>query len=213
MAQAQFLDIAAIVLAGGRSARMGSPKALLAWPPSGTPFVVQLTRQLTAAGLTRVAVVTGAHHLEIQAVLAQEGVSVHFNPDHAAGQLTSLQVGLRWAFGPGTPPVPASPWALVTLVDLPALRPETVLTLLHAARDAGESIRAVRPAFDGRHGHPVLWHRQMLSALLAADPMTGAKPVIRALEAEGRVLTVSVSDPGVVDDVDTPEDYRRLTGG
>jgi CTP:molybdopterin cytidylyltransferase MocA len=207
MGQAQFLSMPGIVLAGGRSARMGRPKAVLTWPGSTDTFVSHVTATLRDGGSSPVAVVTGEHHELITAALAGSGVTVLFNPRHPEGQLTSLLHGLRWAFAHTT-----GAWVLSTLVDAPAVRAATVRTIIQAALD-DPSWAAVRPISGDRHGHPVVWRRDVLPLLEAADPALGARVVMRALAASGRVREVPVDDPGAFTDVDTPEDYASLLRG
>ncbi len=182
---------------------MGWPKALLPWPATGRPLVLHVTDTLREAGVAPLAVVTGVHHDRIAPVLAAGDVTVLPNPRHEEGQLSSLLHGLRWAFARA-----GADWALVTLVDVPAVRTSTVRTLIAATGHA--DALAVRPCIEGRHGHPVIWHRDVLPLLESADPAQGARVVMRALAADGAVHDVDVEDPGVLRDIDTPDDYERL---
>jgi CTP:molybdopterin cytidylyltransferase MocA len=115
------------------------------------------------------------------------------------GQLSSLLAGLD-AVDAGADAV------LVTLVDLPLVRAATVAALL--ARASRTPASAVRAAYRGRHGHPVIFKRALFAPLRLADPGAGAKAVLRAIAVED----VDADDPGVVDDIDTPEDYGRSFG-
>lgn len=195
------------VLAGGASRRMGGrPKSLLPWPPSaptGTLLDAILAKYVSA-GVAPAAVVTGAHHQEIAlACVSRPDVSVLFNARHAEGQLTSLWRLLDWAEG-----LPEAPdWLAVTLVDMPAFRPGTLALLCDVARDDAGAALIVRPAVGSRHGHPLLWHRRAWARLRQAPIAAGARPVVHALVAEGLVRDVPVDDPGVLRDIDTPEDY------
>ncbi len=92
----------------------------------------------------------------------------------------------------------------MTLVDVPLVKPSTVAALL--ARTAASRAPILRAVHDGRHGHPVIFGRAVFAALRAADPAAGAKAVVRAFDVDD----VEVDDPGVVRDVDTPDDYDRL---
>jgi molybdenum cofactor cytidylyltransferase len=147
--------------------------------------------------------VTGLHHQQIAASLVGESVTVLHNPAHDSGQLSSLVHGLRWGFAQT-----AGRWVMSTLVDVPAVRAATARILADAA--ISSDFRAIRPLHAGRHGHPVIWRRDVLPLLEAADPTQGARAVMRALAAASAVLDVPIDDPGVLADIDTPEDYDRL---
>jgi len=163
-----------------------------------------ILEKYAAAGVAPAAVVTGAHHQDIAvACVSRPDLPVLFNTRHAEGQLTSLWRLLDWA-----ETLPEAPdWLAVTLVDMPAFRPGTLALLRDVARDdAGEAL-VVRPAVGSRHGHPVLWHRDAWARLRRAALDAGARRLVHALVAEGRVRDVPVDDPGVLRDIDTPEDY------
>jgi molybdenum cofactor cytidylyltransferase len=101
--------------------------------------------------------------------------------------------------------VPGVDSVLVTLVDVPLIQASTVRALV--ARAATSSAPVLRATFRGGHGHPVVFKREVFAALRAADPSAGAKAVLRAVPVED----VEVDDPFVVRDVDTPEEYERLS--
>lgn len=207
---AATLRVAGGVLAGGASRRMGGqPKALLAWPPgtSGRTLLDTVLSQMREAGVTPVAVVTGTHHAQIApACAAWPDVPVLFNARHEDGQITSLWRLLDWAEALPHP----FDWLAVTLVDLPGVRADTVRRLCAAALASPSGTLVVRPAVRGRHGHPVLWHRDAWPRLRAASVESGARPVIHALVGEGRVLDVELDDEGVMRDIDTPADYGNV---
>jgi molybdenum cofactor cytidylyltransferase len=196
--------IPALVLAAGRSTRMGRAKALLTLPPAhDTTFVARLAAALLDGGAADVFVVgrpdDEALRSEVERVARTAG-RVRFveNANADRGQLSSLIAGLNAADHPGIRAV------LVTPVDLPLVRPATVAALLETfSKSAAPIVRAVR---DGRHGHPVIFGRSVFGALRRADPDIGARAVVRAHQ----VLDVDVGDPGVLHDIDTPDDYTRL---
>jgi CTP:molybdopterin cytidylyltransferase MocA len=150
-------------------------------------------------------VVTGVHDPEIRRHLEAAGqvlgdVRVVHNPAAEAGQLSSLLVALATLDHPGTSAM------LVTQVDLPLVRAETVSALLAAWRMSRAPV--VRPSFGGRHGHPVIFDRAVFDALRAAPRDRGARAVVHGLG--GAVLDLPTDDEGVLHDVDTPEEYERL---
>ena len=97
---------------------------------------------------------------------------------------------------------------LVTLIDVPLVSAATVQTLIAVQRERSAPI--VRPVSNGRHGHPVIFGRELFDELRRADPAHGAKPVVRAHAA--RMIEVPVDDEGAFTDIDTREDYERFIG-
>ena len=195
--------IPGIVLAGGKSSRMGRPKALLPIESSDDTFFDRVTRTLLEAGIEDVVVVVGADAESIRAgARPRPGVRIVDNPDYEQGQLTSLLAGLRAI------DVSRATAALVTLIDVPLVRAATVRTLVAAQRERGAPV--VRPVSNGRHGHPVIFGRALFQELHDADPAEGAKPVVRAHAAE--MIEVPVHDEGAFTDIDTREDYERIIG-
>jgi molybdenum cofactor cytidylyltransferase len=197
--------IAAVVLAGGDSTRMGSPKALLP-APDGQPFVVRIVRAFADAGISTMVVVTGSAHEAIVEVLGaafpeHPGMAVR-NPDPFRGQLSSLWTGMDAVVREDTGAL------LVTLVDVPMLSAATISVVVEAWRRSRAPI--VRPAVGERHGHPVLFDRTLFAELRQAPLEAGAKAVVRRHEA--RILHVVPPDEGCLHDVDTPEDYKALRG-
>jgi molybdenum cofactor cytidylyltransferase len=191
--------VPAIVLAAGASRRMGRPKALL--PVGDRTFVSRIVDTLSAAGLTDIFVIVRPD-TDLTREIAHAGARAIVNVRAEDGQLSSLVTGLDTVDAAGVDGV------LVTLVDVPLIQASTVRRLI--ARAAASPAPILRAVHAGRHGHPVIFKREVFGALRAADPAVGAKAVMRAYEVED----VEVDDPGIVEDVDTPEDYRRLlTGG
>ncbi len=194
--------VRAIILAAGASTRMGQPKAALTISHPRDTFLSRIIRSLTSAGLPDIVVVTGAAAEVVRpsAGRVDRHVSFVHNARWEDGQLSSLLVGL------GDSPLEA---ALVTLVDVPFVSPETIARVLHAWRSSRAPI--VRPARGDQHGHPVVFDRAVFKQLHEADRAVGAKSVVRAHTQD--ILNVPIDDPGAFLDVDTQQDYATAIGG
>ena len=193
--------IRALVLAAGASSRMGQPKAALPLGTTGQTVLSVGVQTLLDAGLPSVTVVGGAHLERTRALLPRDS-RVRFieNAEWERGQLTSLVAGLEAI---GDPQLEA---VLVTLVDVPLVKPSTVRAVIEAWRATRAPI--VRPVDGDRHGHPVVFDRSVFEELRNADVTVGAKAVFAAHRSA--IIDVQVADSGAFEDLDTPEDYERL---
>ena len=193
--------IPAIVLAAGKSTRMGRPKATLTLD-DGDTFLARVVRTFLSAGVEDVVVVVGHEADAIVASCAGAGLAARFvdNPDYEQGQLSSLIAGLRVVDRPGVVAV------LVTLVDVPLVSAATVRAVIDRYRETHAPI--VRPVRGDEHGHPVLIDRSLFDAIRHADPADGAKPTIRAHGSPAG--DVAVDDAGAFADADTPGEYERF---
>ena len=188
--------IAAILLAAGRSRRMGAFKPLL---PFGASSVIECcVRNLRAADVEDIVVVVGHRAEDIRVQLALLDVSFAVNADPDSEMSVSIARGVE-AVSTGAGAL------IIALVDHPAVPPETIRILIDEWR---RGARLVQPEHDGRGGHPVLIDLTYRDELLALDPRGG----LRALFAVHRdeVRRVPVESPYVARDMDTWEDYRRL---
>jgi molybdenum cofactor cytidylyltransferase len=191
-------SIPGIVLAAGRSSRMGAPKAALPLP-GGDTFLGRITRELTAGGADPlVLVVSGRDEPTPTPVRQGRTVQYVINPEPDRGQTSSLQCGLA--------SVRDADAVLVTLVDVPLVTALVVRALIEAWASSGASV--VRPTQAGRHGHPIVIAQPVIRELLAADPSASARSIIRRHAANG--MELELADDGPFLDVDTPEEYRRL---
>jgi molybdenum cofactor cytidylyltransferase len=195
------MPMPAVVLAAGRSTRMGQPKALLPATHAGETFIERLVSTLIAGGIDDVVVVAGEVAPAIRTRLGFRA-RVVANPDVDRGQLSSIVVGLDVVDRPGVLAVMIAP------VDQPLVSDVTVRALAEAWRRNRAPI--VRPVREGRHGHPVIFDRTVFDELRAADPSTGARAVVHA-HAEN-LVEIAVDDDGAFADIDTPADYERWTG-
>jgi molybdenum cofactor cytidylyltransferase len=193
--------IPAIVLAAGKSSRMGRPKATLPLD-GGDTFLTRIVRTLSEASVEDVVVVVGHDADAIVSSFADVDLAARFvdNPDYERGQLSSLIAGLRVVDRPGVNAV------LMTLVDVPLVSAATIRAVVERYRQTGALI--VRPVRGDEHGHPVLIDRSLFDAIRHADPGVGAKAVIRANVSKAG--DVNVDDDGAFADFDSPDDYDRL---
>lgn len=191
-----------IVLAAGESRRMGRPKALLPCPPDGHTFVSQAVRTLHTGGIAEVGVVGRPQDSALRTEVSRQSPPVAYleNPTPERGQLSSLLVGVSYAEACEADGV------MVLPVDIPSVKAATVQSLREAFDRGADPI--VRAVYQDQHGHPVIFGRPVFAELRAADLSVGAKEVLRRDPA--RVCEVGVDDPGVLRDVDFPDDYRRL---
>jgi molybdenum cofactor cytidylyltransferase len=188
--------ITGLILAAGESSRMRQDKALLQY--HGRPFLEVIIGTLRAASVGRIAVVLGYHALEIQRGVNLDDVQVIRNPDYREGQTSSLQAGLR-ALEASNPEA-----ILLCLVDHPAISPEVIRQLCAGFQKSRAPV--VVPTYRGRRGHPALIGSAVFHELLDLKPGDGANTVIQKYET----CSLEVEDPGVLVDIDLPEDYRRL---
>jgi molybdenum cofactor cytidylyltransferase len=198
-----------VILAAGESSRMGRDKALLRWPPSGAgsaageTFLSAAIRQF-APYVDVVLVVVGKNEQNLAPIVYANGASLVVNPDPDRGQFSSLKVGLQEVLSRGRDA------AMITLVDRPPVRPETIQTLEAAFEPALRRRKwAVVPEYQGKHGHPVLAGREMIEAFLRAPDSSNAREVEHAHQVAIEYL--AVDDPLVTVNVDTPEQYAALS--
>jgi molybdenum cofactor cytidylyltransferase len=187
-------DVAAVILAAGRSTRMGGPNKLLA-ELGGKTLVRIVAEQALASKAQGVIVVTG--HQAEQVEKALQGLKVKFvrNPDFAGGLASSVKAGIA--------AVPANAdGAVICLGDMPLISAHLIDRLIEAfAPDRGNLIAV--PVSDGRRGNPVLWSRRFFSELMALDGDIGARHLI-AKHSEA-VAEVPVEGFGAFLDIDTPQ--------
>jgi molybdenum cofactor cytidylyltransferase len=215
--------LAAVILSGGGSSRMGSPKALI--PFRGGTFLEHLLAVIHQSkkerapdeqvkddrsptnseathdvGCTRV--VVGAHTEEITAKVPLADDEIVVNPHWQQGQLSSIQAAIRSLAKVETDGV------ILFLVDHPMISAELVSKLVRQFYISGRAI--VLPKFRGKRGHPVIFAARLYDELLAAPEEQGARAVVWAHADE--VLEVPTDEEGVVLNLNDPEALRRALG-
>lgn len=189
--------VAAIVLAAGRSRRMGNFKPLL---PFGDKTVIEsCITNLRAAGIDEIVVVIGHRADEVQKQLENSNVSFARNPDPNSEMSASIAVGVN-DVGPNANAL------LIVLVDHPAVPSSIIKQLIEGWEQTKK--RLVQPQFDGRGGHPVLIDLALRAELMSLNPEQGLRGLFERHRNE--VHRVIVDSPYVARDMDTWEDYLRL---
>lgn len=193
------VPVAAIVLAAGRSTRMGGPNKLTL-DVRGKPMVRHAAEAALGSRARPVIVVTGHDAGAVERALAGLDVVFRHNPDFVRGLSGSLRTGIA--------AVPAGAAAAVVLLgDMPGVTAGTVDRLIEGLA-ARPTALAVAPVVDGRRGNPILLARRLFPAVAALDGDTGAR---RLLDLAGEdVAEVAIDDAAVLTDVDTPEALSAL---
>jgi molybdenum cofactor cytidylyltransferase len=191
--------IAAVVLAAGRSTRMGPVNKLIA-EIGGKPLVRIVAEQALASRAGPVIVVTGHERSGVEKALDGLPVRLVHNPDYAEGLGTSLKTGIA--------AVPAdADGAIICLGDMPQVD-SALIDKLIAAFDPEKGALVVVPSIDGHRGNPVVWSRRFFHDLMAINGDIGARHLIGAY-AEA-VAEVPVEGDAALTDVDTPESLSAV---
>ncbi|HWG49562.1 MAG TPA: nucleotidyltransferase family protein [Candidatus Acidoferrales bacterium] len=195
-------SFAGVILAAGASSRMGRDKALLPW--QGGTFLSAAIQALQRE-TELVIVVAGKNASTLEPVIYSNAAFLVENPHPELGQMSSLQRGLEEVLNRGRDA------AVITLVDRPAPRAETVGQIKSAFLAAGDDIWAAIPEYAGRHGHPIIAGREMIEAFVRAPATSTARDVEHSRQQH--ILYVPVDDPLVTVNVNTEEDYEKLRQG
>jgi glycerophosphoryl diester phosphodiesterase len=192
----------AILPAAGASRRMGWPKLLL--PFRGRPLVAAVVDALRHAGVREIVLVTAPDDEELRAWAREAGLLLAVNPQPERGMLSSIREGIA-AVGGAAALAERGETLLVSPADLPNLSANTVKILLQRMAQTAAPLGV--PVYRGKRGHPLAISPALISEIDTLDADVGLKQLRDRHEAE--LLEVTVEDAGVVQDVDTPEDYRR----
>lgn len=188
------MPIAAIVLAAGRSTRMGRCKQLL--PLNERPALQLVLHTLTEGQVDQIAVVLGPQGLEVSTAAEAPNTILVTNPDPVGDMASSVLAGLsaldsRFAA------------ILIALADMPLIHPATIRALIRSYHE--NPCAVLIPTHMGRGGHPPLFAESVLRRLRPGETLRDLR---NRHKADTRRL--SVDDPGILLDMDTPEDYTYL---
>jgi molybdenum cofactor cytidylyltransferase len=193
-------NIAAVVLAAGRSRRMAPHNKLLIADRTGKPLIARVVDNVLSSKARPILVVTGHQPREIEQVLGGRPVRYVHAPDYAEGLAASLKAGIA-----AVPPEAAA--AIVCLGDMPLVTGRMIDRLLEAY-DPEHGRLIVMPTFRGKQGNPMIWDRRFFPEIMEISGDSGARFLV------GRhtdvLAEVEMGDDAVVHDFDTPESLATL---
>lgn len=188
--------LAAVILSGGASSRMGSPKALISY--QGRPFLEHLLEVTQHPKISVRRVVLGAHAEPIAQAIPLSAGEIVINPDWEKGQLSSIHVAMH--------SLPSGlDGLLLCLIDHPLISKVLVNDLIGAFYSSQAPV--VLPVFEGRRGHPVIFSSQLFPELLAAPFDVGARAVVWA--HRGELCQFPTNEEGCVLNLNDPETFDR----
>jgi molybdenum cofactor cytidylyltransferase len=191
--------VAPVILAAGDSSRMGYPKALL--PIGSQTFLSRILETLGVACPGAATVVVGRHAEEIRSRTVTPHVRFLVNTRPELGQISSIQLALR-SLDPGCQ------GCLFWPVDQPVVSASLVSALIKLFRDSEAWV--VLPACGGKRGHPAIFRRAIFHDLL--DLPAGESPKALLLRHSAQTVLLPTTETAILEDIDTPEEYLRLTG-
>ncbi|SRR5258706_11475374 len=192
--------ITAIILAAGKSTRMGSPKMLLPW--GDITVIEHVIAVFSKSGVKDILVVTGSARKEVETIVAEcrkkYSVRSVFNENYAAGDmLTSIQCGLRHLTEENIGA------AMIGLGDQPQVEERSVRVLLEVFLRSQSPL--VVPSFQMRRGHPWLITRSLWNEVIQKEPSQTPRDFLNAHSHD--IQYVNVDNPSILADLDTPEEY------
>jgi molybdenum cofactor cytidylyltransferase len=187
--------ICAIILAAGKSLRMGTQKLLL--PLAEQTVIGHVADQVIKSPIRQVLVVTAEQSEQIAAALKGKRLSIVINPDFEGDMLSSIRCGLR--------ALPGCEAVMILLGDQPAVRSELVGELIRIYETSNASI--IVPTYRGKRGHPILFSSKYCDEVQKKFDGVGLRGLLSAHPEQ--VHEMKVEDEGVLADMDVPADYQR----
>ena len=188
-------DLSVILLAAGKSKRLGTPKQLL--PFRESTVLEETIKNLTASSLDELIVVSGYQAEEIAGKIKDKQIKVAVNPDFQTGIGSSIRCGL-------TKVSEKADSVMIVLGDQPLIDKDIINPLVREFTMTERGILV--PYYRGVKGHPVIFDRKYLNELFGLPSNIGGRKVIK--EHPDDVLNVEVDSENVIVDIDTLDDYK-----
>ena len=189
------MKVSAVVLAAGKSERMGENKLLL--EIGGYTTLDLLLNALKNSRIDEILVVLGHRSNELRPIVESHGIQEVFNPDYELGMASSFKAGLKKVSGDAV---------FLCLGDQPILNPEMLDKMISVMMDNPKTW-IVSPVHKGLKGHPVLFKNNLFQEILSLGPTAQLKDVI--IRNEDRHIEIQ-GDIWCTLDVDTPEDFGKI---
>ncbi|HWB20558.1 MAG TPA: nucleotidyltransferase family protein [Phycisphaerales bacterium] len=197
--------IIGVLLAAGRSSRMQHFKPLIPWPPQQSSSsiaphgtVLSASFNVIAPHVSSMFVVTGHRQFEIFRALAPHCFTAVFSPSDAP-MITSIRAAISASLKLNPSHV------FLHLADHPAVAPATISQIINGARDLPD--RAIIPTFKNSGGHPILLPAALCNSILSPVADVGLRDFLHS--KSDLMHRLPVDDPGILIDLDTPDDYLR----
>jgi molybdenum cofactor cytidylyltransferase len=192
-------SIAAIIVSGGYSSRMGSFKPFLKFgEKSAIEMIIDIYK---SSGINNIIVVAGYKGSEVAEKLRESGTTCIQNENYAEGMFTSVIKGVK-ALDTSVSAFFMQP------VDIPLVKKYTIEVLRNKYLESGKGI--VYPDFCGRVGHPPLIDSKYREAILSSNGEGGLKRILKEYPCDS--IYVPVFDKATLMDMDTKEDFEKLLG-
>jgi molybdenum cofactor cytidylyltransferase len=191
------MNISAVILAAGKSIRMGQPKMLMPW--GNTTVLGKVIETIQQAGMEDILVVTGGARNEVENVAEKHNARVTHNKDYANSEmLESIQLGLQGQKA-------QSEAALICLGDQPQIEEGSVRKVCAAFRQ--NAFRIVVPSYQMRRGHPWLIARELWGDVLKLRSPESMRDFLNT--HKDNIFYVEHDSPSILQDIDTPADYLK----
>jgi molybdenum cofactor cytidylyltransferase len=189
----------AVVLAAGKSTRMGQQKLLM--PYKKSTIIKTIVNELESSLSNQTIVVTGSHREEIQEELKECKLSFVNNENFESGMLSSVQKGMEALSD-------KVDGAMILLGDQPMVSRKVIDRLISVFQKTEKGLLV--PTFQNKRGHPVLIASKYREQIKSINPEIGLRELF--LNNQDDILEVEMNTNDILKDLDTPEDYRNETG-